>query len=287
MLLPHFGFPEYISAIPLGRESIFCGFMGTSVTFRTLCRSDFLRLSCAITRDPDRALRPFCPDACLAVLPCCPDPFLAVPFRGVAVAVLAAAAVVVLAAVAAVVVVAVIAAVAGVVPVAVAVLAAAVAAADAVLAAVAAVVVVAVVAVVAGVVPVAVAAAAADLVAVAEPAGQPVENAAALQPRAAGSGNSRIESNFAVLPHEDSVPPNTAADRAATVRGVGQSGDPIGPNRFDAVPSHGPNDHPNVAARRHASRENTPEARGSNVPECAAQTVAHTQAPSTATARCN
>jgi len=54
------------------------------------------------------------------------------------------------------------------------------------------------------------------------PGGPAVESAAALQPHAAGSGISRIESNVVVLPRWDNGPPNIAAGRPAAV--VGERG---------------------------------------------------------------
>lgn len=113
-----------------------------------------------------------------------------------------------------------------------------------------------------------------------------VDNAAALRFHAAGSGSSRIESHFVVLLREDIGPPNTAAGSRAIVRKVERCDGPIGPTRFDDLPSRGPSAHPSVVVRQDPCRESTLEVSDSSGSECAARTAAHHNVPPTATARC-
>ena len=81
---------------------------------------------------------------------------------------------------------------------------------------------------------------------------------------AVGNGNSAFESPADAPLAVDTDPLSTAAGRQATGRARGQHDGSICPNRFCAVPTHGPSDDPSVAARHAATRESTREAGGSN-----------------------
>lgn len=92
---------------------------------------------------------------------------------------------------------------------------------------------------------------------------------AALWGHAVGSGNSAAEARAAAPPVGDTDPLNTAAGREAAGQAPARQRGPIYPNRFYAVPSHGPSDHPNAEAHQIAIRGSMLEDGGNSAQESA------------------
>ena len=83
----------------------------------------------------------------------------------------------------------------------------------------------------------------------------------------------------AAAPPVDTGLLNTGAGRQAVGRALELTFDSIGPNRFDAAPSHSPSAGPSGAAHSIATRENTEEAAGSSARGFAGCTAAQPPAP--------
>ena len=80
------------------------------------------------------------------------------------------------------------------------------------------------------------------------------DSVAALLGHAARTGISAVVAHAAAPLVGDTGPPNIPVDRQAAGLALEQPGGPICPNRFYAVPNHGPSGHPNVAAHPSATR---------------------------------
>lgn len=90
------------------------------------------------------------------------------------------------------------------------------------------------------------------------------DSVASLPGHAPGNGNSAAGAAVVAPIGRDSDPLNIFAGRLAAALGPGPRGDPTCPNRFCAVPNHGPSDRPNVAAHQTSIHGSTQAAGGSS-----------------------